>query len=74
MFIFVGGLTVHGVPDIEENQPSPRVVTYATFWPPGTTQGRRRVKKQGAGIGNGSKTAVAMDHWGHAHGGPNDAS
>jgi hypothetical protein len=46
VFIFVGGLTVHGVPDIGENQPSPRVVTYATFWPAGTAQGIRHAKKQ----------------------------
>ena len=46
VLILVGGLTVHGVPDIEENHPSPRVVTYATFWPPGTPQGIRHAKKQ----------------------------
>jgi len=46
VFIFLGGLTVHGVPEVGENQPSPRVVTYASFWPPGTTQGIRHATKR----------------------------
>ena len=43
VFILEGGLTVHGVPEVGENNPT-RVVTYATFWPPGTTQGNLHAK------------------------------
>ena len=46
VFIFRGGLTVHGVPEIGENHPSPRVVTYASFWPPGTTKGMLHARKR----------------------------
>lgn len=46
VFLFVGGLTVHGVPVVGENHPSPRVVTYASFWPPGTRQGCLHEKKE----------------------------
>jgi hypothetical protein len=46
VFIFHGGLTVHGVPEVGDNHPSPRVVTYASYWPPGTTQGNLHAKKR----------------------------
>jgi len=40
-FIFRGAQTVHGIPEVGADHPSPRVVTYATFWPPGTAKGAR---------------------------------
>ena len=46
VFIFQGGLTVHGVPEVGESHPSPRVVTFASFWPPGTTKGTTHAKKE----------------------------
>ena len=46
VLIFIGGLTVHGVPAVGENHPSPRVVTYASFWPPGTAQGSLHANKK----------------------------
>ena len=37
--IFLGGTFIHGSPKVLATDPSPRVMTYATFWPPGTTNG-----------------------------------
>lgn len=44
VLIFVGGLTVHGVPQLGDTLPA-RIVTYASFWPPGTPQGQRHAAK-----------------------------
>jgi hypothetical protein len=38
VFIFMGGSFVHGCPAVSSKDEI-RVVTYASFWPPGTTQG-----------------------------------
>ena len=45
VFIFVGAWTVHGVPEVGPAHPSPRVVTYASFWPPGTPKHALHEKK-----------------------------
>ena len=39
VLIFKGGYFFHGSPAIGGNNPSPRVMTYATFWPPSTAKG-----------------------------------
>jgi len=39
VLIFKGGSFAHGSPAIGGNNPSPRVMTYATFWPPSTKKG-----------------------------------
>ena len=39
VLIFKGGSFVHGSPAIGGNHPSPRIVSYATFWPPTTKKG-----------------------------------
>ena len=39
VLLFKGGLTFHGSPAIGRANPSPRVMTYATFWPPSTKKG-----------------------------------
>jgi hypothetical protein len=39
VLVFQGGTFFHGSPAIGALDPSPRVVTYATFWPPGTQKG-----------------------------------
>ena len=41
VFIFVGGTFVHRSPAVGPDEFSPRVMTYAKFWPPGTTQWRK---------------------------------
>jgi len=37
--IFLGGSFIHGSPKVLPTDPSPRVMTYASFWPPGTSNG-----------------------------------
>ena len=39
LLVFLGGHFVHGSPAIGGQHPSPRVMTYATYWPPGTKKG-----------------------------------
>ena len=39
VLIFQGGTFVHGSPRVSRTDPSPRVMTYACFWPPGTSNG-----------------------------------
>ena len=39
VLIFQGGTFVHGSPAVDSETPSPRLVTYASFWPPGTQKG-----------------------------------
>ena len=39
--IFLGGYLIHGSPKVLPTDPSPRVVTYASFWPPGTSNGAK---------------------------------
>ena len=43
VLIFRGGDFVHGSPAIGDQHPSPRVMTYATFWPPSTPKGQVHV-------------------------------
>ena len=38
--VFQGGHFAHGSPAIGGQHPSPRVMTYATFWPPSTPKGQ----------------------------------
>jgi hypothetical protein len=40
VLVFLGGHFYHGSPAIGATDPSPRLVTYATFWPPGTQKGQ----------------------------------
>ena len=40
VLIFKGGRLFHGSPPVGRDQPSPRVVTYANFWPPDSAKGR----------------------------------
>ena len=46
VLIFQGGTFVHGSPPVEEHNPSPRIVTYAQFWPPGTPKGAEHIAKK----------------------------
>ena len=46
VLLFVGGLFNHGSPAIGGPNPSPRIVTYATFWPPCTKKGQLHVAGQ----------------------------
>ena len=39
VLIFLGGLCFHGSPSVAAGDPSPRIMTYATFWPPDTAKG-----------------------------------
>jgi hypothetical protein len=39
VLVFNGGHFYHGSPAIGGTEPSPRIVTYATFWPPSTGKG-----------------------------------
>lgn len=39
VLVFEGGTFVHGSPAVWAGDPSPRIMTYAKFWPPGTSQG-----------------------------------
>ena len=39
LYIFKGGTFVHGSPAVTETDPAPRLVTYSSFWPPGTVKG-----------------------------------
>ena len=41
LYIFKGGSFVHGSPAVGEADPAPRIVTYSSFWPPGTAQGEK---------------------------------
>jgi hypothetical protein len=43
VLIFKGGHFAHGSPAIGGLHPSPRVMTYATFWPPGTKKGEQHL-------------------------------
>ena len=40
VLIFKGGHLFHGSPPVGHGRPSPRVVTYANFWPPDSAKGR----------------------------------
>ena len=40
VLVFKGGFTFHGSPAIGGDQPTPRIMTYATHWPPGTKKGQ----------------------------------
>ena len=42
VLIFEGGQLFHGSPPVTAEQPSPRVVTYANFWPPGSDKGHKK--------------------------------
>ena len=46
VLIFQGGSLFHGSPAVEEHNPSPMVVTYASFWPPGTLRGTSHAKRE----------------------------
>lgn len=59
-FIFMGALTVHGVPEVGPEHPSPRVVTYASFWPPGTPKGNLHEKKLCACYDVAAKPTAAL--------------
>ena len=39
VLIFIGGMFIHGSPSVGAGDPSPRIMTYATFWPPDTAKG-----------------------------------
>ena len=46
VLVFKGGSFVHGSPAVTAANPSPRVMTYCTFWPPGTEQGNLHAAKK----------------------------
>ena len=46
VLIFLGGDFVHGSPAVGGQDPSPRVMTYATYWPPSTCKGQLHAQRK----------------------------